>query len=121
MALRKRMAAVTVAGVVALGAGLATAGPAAAIDRVSDSACYNQSDFYEIWNDAQIDGRVCFANNGGTNVGIYNAWKITSGNNTSDTDFYYPGGPGLGVHLPSWQWATFSPTVTVYWINISGR
>ncbi|WP_035847038.1 beta/gamma crystallin domain-containing protein [Kitasatospora azatica] len=117
MTLRKRLAALALAGSAALTAGLVTASPASAIDRVDDATCGGHYDFYTVYN----EGKLCFANDGSTGVAIYDVWELDSGNNTSRTGVTQNGSSFI-VNLGSWQGRQFTNGfLTVNWIDITGR
>ncbi|WP_457032998.1 beta/gamma crystallin domain-containing protein [Kitasatospora sp. P5_F3] len=117
MALRKRLAAIALAGSATLALTVATAGPAAAIYRVDSASCDARSDFFTLWN---YPPKVCFADNGSTGVGIYDVYQVNSGNNSGYFNFTQ-NGTGYQAYTPSWKQWNFNPRINVSWINITGR
>ncbi|GAA1404887.1 hypothetical protein GCM10009639_51250 [Kitasatospora putterlickiae] len=119
MALRKRIAAVALAGAAAVTASVVAAGPAAAIYRVDTATCNSRSDFFTLWN---YPPKVCFAENGSTSVAIYDVYEVDSGNNESYFNWYSSAtGQNYTSHLYNGGWQAFNPKVKVTYINIVGR
>jgi hypothetical protein len=118
MAFNKRVGAAALAMVSALGLGLAAAGPAAAVNRVDDATCAARAaDFFSFYN----EGTVCFANDGYTQIALYDVYHAYSGNNSGQ---YQLNASGINSYqsLGSYQWGPYySPTVTILALNITGR
>ncbi|MFJ5121613.1 beta/gamma crystallin domain-containing protein [Kitasatospora sp. NPDC088548] len=118
MALRKRIAALAIAGSAALAGTVVAAGPAAAIDRVDTNTCNSRSDFFTLWN---YPPKVCFAGDGAANVEIFDVYQVNSGNNNSYFNWQSTNGGSYQSHLGNGYYQTFDPRVKVTWIYINGR
>jgi Beta/Gamma crystallin len=77
------------------------------INRVSDTACRDRSDFWKLWNNTTIAGGVCFANNGTVRINVYNVYQIDTGNNTGNFAAGSVHFPGSGRQYCAWDSLVF--------------
>jgi hypothetical protein len=101
-------------------AGLAVAAAAAVViapgaHAVSRVNCAGRTDFFTIWN-YNYSGELCFANNGSTNVAIYDVNEVDTGNNSG----YYDIGGGQ-AYQASYVDVGYSGNPEITWIDIVGR
>ncbi|MBL1094016.1 MULTISPECIES: beta/gamma crystallin domain-containing protein [Streptomyces] len=114
MATRKHIAALALAASALLVGSVATAAPAAAINRVNGSACQNRDDFFAAWN----DGKVCFANSGSVAVNIYDVWQVTTGANAGQYSYATQDGRYATAYPAQWVTWKYSPKIMLTNITI---